>query len=142
MNDAIPIASKPSRRVFVAAGIGLVVIAAIVVATLATGPSSLDRAREGTAVRGADGMQEVTVRVAGGVYTPNVIHAKAGEPLRIRVEIRERHSCATKLLVPDLKLDFDLPGQGSVDLLIPAAQASSYLFTCGMKMVKGSIVFE
>ena len=59
-----------------------------------------------------------------------------------RVEVRERHSCATRLLVPDLKLDFDLPGPGTYDLLLPAAPAGSYLFTCGLKMVKGTVVLE
>jgi plastocyanin domain-containing protein len=130
------------RRAFAVAAIGLAIVAAVVAATLASGPAPLDRARQGEAVRAADGVQELAVTVAQGVYSPNVLRAKAGVPLRLRVEVRERHSCATKLLVPDLKLDVDLPPQGRVDLLIPPAPAGSYLFTCGLKMVKGSIVFE
>lgn len=139
--EAVEPPSPLRREVLYALG-GLAVIAAIAVGALTAGPSVLDRARRGEAIRAADGVQELRVRVAQGVYTPNVLRAKAGEPLRIRVEVRERHSCATKLLVPDLKLDFELPATGSAELLIPASPAGSYLFTCGMKMVKGSIVLE
>lgn len=132
----------PSRRVLVVAGVGLALIAAIVLLTLLAGPVALDRARQATAAPGADGVQELAVVVAEGVYAPNVLRAKAGAPLRLRIEVRERHSCATKLLVPDLGIDFDLPPMGQVDLLIPAQPAGGYLFTCGLKMVKGSLVFE
>jgi plastocyanin domain-containing protein len=142
MTETEPQPSKPSPRFFLFALGGVALLAVIAIAALTAGPSVLDRARRGEATFAADGVQEIQVRVAQGVYTPNVIFAKAGRPLRIRVEVRERHSCATKLLVPDLKLDFDLPPQGTVDVLVPAAPAGSYLFTCGKKMVKGSIVLE
>lgn len=137
-----PSQNKPAPRIFLYALGGLALIAAIAIGALTAGPAVLDRARVGSTTPGADGVQELRVRVAQGVYTPNVLRAKAGRPLRIVVEVRERHSCSTKLLVPDLKLDFDLPPTGETTLLIPAAPAGSYLFTCGMKMVKGSIVLE
>jgi len=62
--------------------------------------------------------------------------------VRLRVVVRDRHSCATKLLVPDLKLAFDLPASGAAELQLPAMKPGAYLFTCGQKMVKGSIVVE
>lgn len=133
---------RPPARLVGYAAAGLGIIAVIVASALTAGPAVFDRARRGQAVRAADGVQELHVEVANGVYRPNVLRAKAGEPLRLRVEVRERHSCATRLLVPDLKLDFELPGPGTVDLLVPAAPAGSYLFTCDLKMVKGSIVLE
>jgi plastocyanin domain-containing protein len=105
-------------------------------------PAALDRASPGVASTGSDGVQEITVEVANGVYRPNVLKARPGAPLRIHLVVRDRHSCATKLLVPDLKLDFDLPSSGAADLTLPAALPGSYLFTCGQKMVKGTLVFE
>ena len=133
---------QPSTRVVLFAVGGLALLAAIAIAALTAGPSVLDRARRGEAAPAADGVQEIQVSVANGVYAPNVLRARAGQPLRIRVEVRERHSCATKLLVPDLGLAFDLPAGGSTELLVPATPKGSYLFTCGQKMVKGSLVFE
>lgn len=139
--EGSPPQRAPSRLIGFAFA-GLLIIAVIVASALTAGPAVFDRARKGEAVRAADGVQELRVQVANGVYAPNVLRAKAGEPLRLRVEVRERHSCATQLLIPDLGLEFELPGPGDVDLLLPAAPAGSYLFTCGLKMVKGSIVLE
>jgi plastocyanin domain-containing protein len=122
------------------AGVALVLLIAGI-AILAP-PAALDRAAPAAAAMGSDGIQVITVEIANGVYRPNILRAKAGAPLRIRVVVGDRHSCATKLLVPDLKLDFDLPAAGSSDLTIPAAPRGSYLFTCGQKMVKGTLVVE
>lgn len=133
---------RPPARLIGYAAAGLGIIAVIVASAITAGPAVFDRARKGEAVRAADGVQELRVQLANGVYAPNILRAKAGEPLRLRVEVRERHSCATQLLIPDLKLELELPGPGTVDLLLPAAPAGSYLFTCGLKMVKGSIVLE
>ena len=141
-DSTTPRGTKPIPRVLLFALGGLALIAVIAVGALTAGPGVLDRARRGEAWVAPDGVQQIDVRVAQGVYTPNVLRAKAGRPLRLRVEVQERHSCATKLLVPDLKLDFELPPGGSTDLLVPAAPPGAYLFTCGKKMVKGSIVLE
>ncbi|MGB8930384.1 MAG: cupredoxin domain-containing protein [Anaeromyxobacteraceae bacterium] len=132
----------PFKRFVVIGLLGMGLVIAIAVAAIFAAPAVFDRAKPGHAKLAADGVQELTVEVADGVYRPNVLLAKAGVPLRLHVVVRERHSCATQLIVPDLKLDFALPAQGATDLLIPAAPAGSYLFTCGMKMVKGSIVLE
>jgi plastocyanin domain-containing protein len=140
--EPTPPLQVPFKRFVVIGVLGMALVIAIAVAAIFAAPAVFDRAKTGVAKLGADGVQELTVEVANGVYRPNVLLAKAGVPLRLHVVVRERHSCATKLLVPDLKLDFDLPTQGAADLLIPAAPAGSYLFTCGMKMVKGSLVME
>jgi plastocyanin domain-containing protein len=130
------------RRIALLGAVGAAAVLAIAAVAIRSAPSALDRASPSTAAAAADGVQEITVELANGVYRPNVLKVKAGVPLRLHVLVRDRHSCSTKLLVPDLKLDFDLPSTGTVDLLVPAASPGAYLFTCGMKMVKGSIVVE
>ncbi len=132
----------PFKRFVVIGLLGMGLVIAIAVGAILAAPAVFDRAKVGQATIAADGVQEITVQVAQGVYRPNVLRAKANAPLRLRLQVHELHSCSTKLLVPDLKLDFDLPTPGSIDLTIPASPAGSYLFTCGQKMVKGSIVLE
>jgi plastocyanin domain-containing protein len=122
--------------------VGAGAILAIAAVAIVAEPAALDRARPAIASPASDGGQEIAVEIANGLYSPNVLRARAGLPLRVHVVVRDRHSCTTKLLVPDLKLDFDLPSSGQADLLVPAAKAGTYLFTCGQKMVKGSIVVE
>jgi plastocyanin domain-containing protein len=141
--------TEPSHRrqitpkLFVWIGVlGMALVVAIAAAGILAAPAVFDRAKVGRATPAADGAQELTIEVASGAYRPNVLRAKAGVPLRLHVVVRERHACATRLLIPDLKLAFDLPGQGATDLLVPAAPAGRYLFTCATQMAKGTIVLE
>lgn len=138
--DAPP--AQGHQKIIAVGVVGMVALLIVTGVAIFAAPGMLDRARPGAAAAAPDGAQEVTVEVANGIYEPNVIRAKAGVPLRLRVTVRERHSCATKLLVPDLGLAFDLPPGGTTVLTIPASKAGAYLFVCGMKMVKGSIVLE
>jgi plastocyanin domain-containing protein len=150
MTDSPPTPSAPSdapppptqRRLIAIGLVGMAVMLVIAGIAILAIPAALDRARPGTATTALDGSQEITVEVANGVYSPNVIRAKAGMPLRLHVVVRGAHACSTRLLVPDLKLEFELPVSGTADLTLPPAKAGSYLFTCGERMVKGSIVLE
>ncbi len=56
----------------------------------------------------AGGVQEVTVVVQGG-YSPNVIRARKGVPLRINFDRREGTDCTSRVIFPDLKVSKSLP---------------------------------
>lgn len=127
------------------AGVALGAVAWVVwagVAARRSAPFGLQRALEGTARAGDDGVQEIETTSARGAYEPNVIHARAGRPLRLHVVRRGGDRCAEHLLVPDLKLDLRLPADGRATLEVPAAPAGAYLFTCGDAMVKGVLLLE
>jgi plastocyanin domain-containing protein len=117
-------------------------VALAIAGALRARPASLARAAEARAGMGADGVQEIAIASERGEWTPNVLRARAGVPLRLRVDVRDAHACATRVLVPDLKLDLALPARGEAALVIPAAPAGDYLFTCEMRMVKGVIHLE
>jgi len=116
--------------------------AAAVADALRARPAALAQARFARAETGPDGVQRVDLVVAAGEYRPNVVRARAGAPLRLRVEVRERHGCATRLLVPDLGVDLALPAGGAAEATVPAAAPGSYVFTCAERMVKGVLVLE
>ncbi len=100
------------------------------------------RVREGSAARTAEGAQVLALAVEGGEYVPNLVHARAGVPLRLRVEVRDRHGCATRILVPELGVDLALQPGATAEALVPPAPPGKYVFTCGKKMVKGVLVLE
>lgn len=104
--------------------------------------SGLARVAEGWARPGPDGVPELALTSHQGGYQPNLLHATAGQPLRLTVRRPGPHACSDRLLVPDLGVSWDLPASGQGQLLIPAAPRGSYLFTCGARMVKGVLVFE
>lgn len=131
------------RRLAIAVAAAAAIGAGLAVAqALRAPPAALARARPATAVDGGGGVRTAELELVAGQYTPNVVHGRAGVPLRLRITVRERHGCATRLLVPDLGIDAALLAGGTVDVLVPAARPGTYLFTCGQRMVKGSLVLE
>ncbi len=135
----------PSARRAAAAASAAVAIAAaafVLRGALSPHPAELASASEGRARAGPDGVQEIALVSERGAYAPNVLHARANAPLRLRVAVRDPHSCSTRILVPDLKLDLDLPARGEATAIIPPAPPGAYVFTCEMRMVKGVIYFE
>ncbi len=116
--------------------------AAAVAQALRAPPAALPRARTGDASPEPDGVQTIALALERGEYRPNVVRARAGGDLRIRVASRERGACGTRLLVPDLRVDLPLVPGGEAVALVPAPVRGSYLFTCEARMVKGVIVVE
>jgi plastocyanin domain-containing protein len=132
------------RAVALAAGaaVAVALAGAAAVQALRAPPAGLSRVRTGRAAPGADGVQTVELVAAAGEYRPNVVHARAGQPLRLRVTVPAGGGCETRVLVPDLGLDLALRAGATAEALLPAARPGSYLFTCEERMVKGVIVYE
>jgi plastocyanin domain-containing protein len=116
--------------------------AAAVAQALRAPPAALATARTGRAAPGEGGVQTVELVLERGEYRPNVIQARAGAPLRLRVVDHDRSACGARLLVPDLGVDLALVPGGEAAAAVPAARPGSYLFTCGERMVKGVLVLE
>lgn len=139
-------AGSPPRRRTRAAALALGLAAAIAAGwVLARGlrspPAGLLHAVEGTARPGADGVPEIALRAQAGEWVPNVIHAAAGKPLRLRASRGSAGGCEDALVVPDLGLEIEVPAGGEVTRTLPPARGS-YLFTCRARMVKGVLLFE
>ncbi|HEX9305849.1 MAG TPA: cupredoxin domain-containing protein [Anaeromyxobacter sp.] len=133
---------KPRRTAVAAAILAALGVAGASVATLRTPPAALDRARTGRGTEGAAGEEIVSLELAEGVYRPNVVHVRRGAPLRLRVDVRDADRCASRLLVPDLGVDLALEPGRTAEVLVAAPPPGGHVFTCGMKMVKGTIVVE
>ncbi|MDH4139135.1 MAG: cupredoxin domain-containing protein [Coriobacteriia bacterium] len=93
---------------------------------------------EGSATLGGD-VQRIAVDVSGGYYDPNIINAKAGVP--IEITFNEGAGCLAEVQFPDFGVFEDLTGGGAV-VKLPALEAGTYGFSCGMQMVFGTLVVE
>ncbi len=97
------------------------------------------------AVMGTDGVQQVKVIVKHG-YSPSVIVAQAGKPLKIefyRDEDANAESCAKDLIIPSENVQIPLPAHESQIVEIkPQAAGTDVEFQCGMHMMKGKISFK
>lgn len=131
--------TKGGKGLALAVTAGVAIVAVLAVREPGRG---FARVRQGSAAESAGGVQLLELTVEGGEYVPNLVRARAGAPLRLRIEVRDRHGCATRLLAPELGLDLALEPGATTEALLPPAPAGKYVFTCGKKMVKGVVVLE
>jgi plastocyanin domain-containing protein len=103
--------------------------------------SQIGRAAEADAKSGATGLQQSVVRVEGG-YSPSRVSLRAGRPARLVFDRREDSSCSEELVIPELGIRRFLPAHQRTSLDLPAPRAGTYEFTCGMGMLRGSVVVE
>ena len=87
------------------------------------------------------GPQEVTVTVLGG-YSPATIRARAGAPLRIVFDRQETGGCSEEVVFPDFGVRSFLPPFARTTVEVTPPRPGSYGFTCGMSMLRGTVVAE
>jgi plastocyanin domain-containing protein len=90
---------------------------------------------------GAAGVQQVVIRVEGG-YSPSRVELRAGQPARLVFDRREDSSCSEEVVIPDLGIRRFLPAHQRTGVDLPPSRAGVYEFTCGMGMLRGSLVVE
>ncbi|HET9004705.1 MAG TPA: cupredoxin domain-containing protein, partial [Gemmatimonadaceae bacterium] len=90
---------------------------------------------------GATGLQQAVIRVEGG-YSPARVRLRAGQPARLVFDRREDSSCSEEVVIPDLGIRRFLPAHQRTGIDLPPARAGTYEFTCGMGMLRGSLVVE
>jgi plastocyanin domain-containing protein len=87
----------------------------------------------------AGGEQRVDVRVQGG-YSPDVIEVRRGQPVQLRFYRDETTSCSEELLMPDFNVRRELPAYQTTTVELLPQQAGRFEFTCGMHMLRGTLV--
>lgn len=93
------------------------------------------------AVSSSGGVQEVDITVRGG-YSPDVIKVERGKPVQLNFYRDEENSCSEELLMPDFNIRRDLPAFKTTLVELLPQQAGRFEFTCGMGMLRGSLVVK
>ena len=94
-----------------------------------------------SAVATSSGVQEVDITVKGG-YSPAVIEVERGKPVQLSFYRDEENSCSEELLIPDFSIRRDLPAFKTTLVELLPQQAGTFPFTCGMGMLRGSLVVK
>lgn len=94
-----------------------------------------------SAVPSVSGVQEVAITVKGG-YSPDVIEVECGKPVQLSFYRDEENSCSEELLLPDFHIRRDLPAFKTTLVELLPQQAGTFPFTCGMGMLRGSLVVK
>lgn len=85
-----------------------------------------------------NGVQEAVVEVKGG-YSPAVIEAEAGLPLRLIFDRKEDGECSSHVVFSDFGVDLTLPPFRTTTLTIHPDRPGEYGFACGMNMLHGTL---
>jgi plastocyanin domain-containing protein len=97
--------------------------------------------QSGSATVTAGGAQEIAITVKGG-YSPAVIHAKEGAPLRLVFDRQETSSCSEEVVIGDFGVRKFLPAFQKTVVELTPDHAGRFDFTCGMGMLHGTLVVE
>jgi len=94
-----------------------------------------------SAVSSSDGVQAVAITVKGG-YSPDIIEVEKGKPVQLSFYRDEENSCSEELLMPDFSIRRDLPAFKTTLVELLPKEAGTFPFTCGMGMLRGSLVVK
>ena len=97
--------------------------------------------RVAAAVSSSAGVQQVDIVVTGG-YSPNVIEVEHGKPVQLNFYRDEEGTCSEELLLPDFNIRRDLAPFKTTAIEFLPKQAGTFEFTCGMHMLRGSLVVK
>ena len=89
----------------------------------------------------SSGHQEAMILVKGG-YTPDVIVVEHGKPVRLIFRREETAACSEMVVLPDFERSATLPEGEDVPIEFVAGDPGEYEFTCGMGMLRGTLVVQ
>src|SRR5690606_21754227 len=87
------------------------------------------------------GVQEVEITVRGG-YSPDVIRARRGVPLRLVFDRQESGDCTSRVLFSDFGVSASLPAFERTTVDLVPDKAGEFGFACGMNMIHGTLLVE
>jgi hypothetical protein len=102
-------------------------------------PVSMDFYVEKAQAPATAGDAPVDVKVTGSGFVPKRIEAAAGATVKLRFTRTSRDTCATQVVFPGLGMTRDLPLDTPVEVEVVVPKGA-LAFTCGMHMLKGSVV--
>ena len=85
--------------------------------------------------------REATITVRGG-YSPAVVRARAGEPVRLVFDRQETSGCSEEVVFGDFGIRRYLPAHERTVVEVTPPAPGTYEFTCGMGMLRGRLVAE
>ncbi|GEM_PF-6746787 len=84
--------------------------------------------------------KRVEVEVLASGYQPSMVMAKAGEPITIVFKRTTDQGCGQVVMIPSAGIKKDLPLNEPVEVTFTPKSSGNLEFTCGMKMMKGTIM--
>jgi len=84
-------------------------------------------------------VNEIQIAVDESGFNPPSVKVSKGEPARLVFTRTTEKTCATKVVIPSLKISEDLPLNKPVSIDIKPEKSGEIGFACSMEMLKGKI---
>ena len=84
----------------------------------------------------------VKVRVTKNGFSPATINVEKGHLLNLVFYRADNEGCGTEVVFPSLNIRKKLPLKKNVTVQITPKEAGEINFSCGMNMMKGTIIAE
>jgi len=94
-----------------------------------------------TAAGAATEPQRARIVVRGG-YSPAAVRVQAGRPVRLEFDRQENAGCTEEVVFPDFGIRTYLPAHKTTSVELTPAKPGRYEFTCGMAMVRGTLIVD
>jgi plastocyanin domain-containing protein len=91
------------------------------------------------ATAASGGVPEIEITVEGG-YSPALITARAGAPVRLVFNRIDRSGCSEEVVLPDFGIRKYLPTGEKTAIEVTPPSPGRYEFMCGMSMLRGVLV--
>ncbi len=87
-------------------------------------------------------VQEATVKVTEKGYEPAELKLRLGVPARLTFVRETDATCGTEVVFPEYDIEHALPLNERVVVEFTPQKTGEFVFTCGMKMLKGKLVIS
>ncbi len=85
----------------------------------------------------------IPMEVTDKGFTPKSINVNAGENITLQITRKTDATCSTSILVPDKKINVQLPKDQKVDVKLGTLAKGTIKFGCGMNMMdSGRIIIN
>lgn len=92
--------------------------------------------------RSSTGSREVQVTVTENGFEPGEVTVPSGQAITLVMTRKTDQTCATEVEFASLEKKYALPLDQPVRITLPAHQAGTVSYQCGMHMLGGRIVFR
>jgi plastocyanin domain-containing protein len=97
--------------------------------------------RKGVSAKIKDKFQIFDI-VVKGVYSPAVIEAEIGKPIKINFTRKESSDCSRFVNFPDFKIREELPENKTITIELNPSKKGEFVFTCDMSMYQGKLIVK
>lgn len=105
------------------------------------GKMGQSQARAATAASSGQG-QTARIAVTTKGFEPASINLKPNVPAKVTFIRQTDQTCATSVVIPEYKINQDLPLNKSVVVEFTPTKTGEFAFACGMNMLKGKLVVQ